>query len=87
MLKKKNIEISIQDFGPGIDQKDQSKIFEKFTILDNYLYHKEKSTGLGLNITRQLVKKLGGKIKLKSQLGQGSNFIVILPLSFPYSIS
>ena len=76
----KKIKISVKDSGIGIDKKDQKRIFQKFVQLEDAFYKKETSTGLGLTITLQLVKMHGGNIKVISEKGQGSDFIVTLPI-------
>lgn len=68
--------IKIKDFGIGIDKKDQKRIFEKFVQLDNIYMKDYSSTGLGLTITSELVKIQNGKIKVKSELNKGSEFIL-----------
>lgn len=77
----KNIKISIKDSGIGIDKKYHKKIFQKFAQLEDAFYKKETSTGLGLTITKRLIEMHGGKIKVESELGQGSDFIVTLPIA------
>lgn len=68
--------ISIQDNGIGISAENQERIFEKFEQVDNNL---QNSTGLGLAITKELVRLHGGTISLESALGSGAKFTVALP--------
>ncbi len=68
--------ISIKDNGIGIAKKDQKRIFKKFEQIDNT---HTNSTGLGLAITKELVKLHKGKISLISELGKGSEFIINIP--------
>jgi signal transduction histidine kinase/CheY-like chemotaxis protein len=74
------LEFRVKDTGPGIEEKLLDKVFEAFTRL-----HPESQqfsgTGLGLNITHNLVKLQGGTIEVNSQLHEGSEFVV--KLSFP----
>ncbi|MGI2906979.1 sensor histidine kinase [Tolypothrix sp. VBCCA 56010] len=74
--------IAISDTGIGILKEDQTQIFESYfrVALSDKSYLPE-STGLGLAIVSRLVKLLQGEIKLHSQVGVGSTFTVILPLS------
>lgn len=74
--------LTVSDTGKGIAPEDQVRIFEPFFRVGNsqQSYHPE-STGLGLAIVARLVKLLQGKIELVSQVGIGSTFTVILPLS------
>ncbi len=71
--------LSIKDTGPGISKDNQELIFDEFQRLD---LHKGtiEGSGLGLTITRKLVKLLKGKISLNSEIGAGSEFIVKIPL-------
>ena len=80
---KKNVKITVQDTGIGIDKKYHKKIFQKFVQLEDAFYKKETSTGLGLTITKQLTEMHGGKIKVESEKGCGASFIVTLPIELP----
>ena len=71
--------ISIHDNGIGIDKKYHGKIFAKFVQLDSAYTKKESSTGLGLTITKELTELHGGKISIKSEVNNGSTFIVDIP--------
>ncbi|MEJ2693076.1 MAG: response regulator [Candidatus Thiodiazotropha sp.] len=72
------LQIEIEDSGPGIALKDQPRIFEPFVQLGDH--GASKGTGLGLTITRQYVLMMGGSIGLESTQGEGSLFRVNLPL-------
>lgn len=69
-----NLMITIEDSGIGIEQKQQSKIFESFTQYSGRKNRSHEGTGLGLAIANGLLKKLNGSIKLTSQPGKGSIF-------------
>lgn len=69
------VAISISDNGRGIAPADLQNIFEPFFSTKG-----DKGTGLGLSITYGIVHKLGGKIEVESEQGQGTTFTVILPL-------
>ncbi len=73
--KDKNLVFSVKDNGIGIAEENQSRIFEKFEQVDADI---PNSTGLGLAITKELVKILGGEISLKSEKGKGSEFTVTM---------
>lgn len=75
--KEDHVYFSIQDFGPGIEDKYLSRIFDKFFQVPGT----SKGTGLGLAISKEFVEAQGGVITLKSKYGYGSTFIVALPLS------
>jgi two-component system NtrC family sensor kinase len=66
--------VTIQDNGQGMSQETMAHIFEPF-----FTTKKGYGTGLGMSITYGIVKKLGGDIKIKSQLGAGTTFTVFLP--------
>lgn len=68
--------IEIEDNGIGIDNKNLAKIFKKFEQVGPL---QKNSTGLGLSITKELIKLHKGKINVKSTLGKGSKFIIKLP--------
>lgn len=75
-IKNKDYILKIKDSGIGIEKKYHSKIFKKFVHLDNIYSKVQNSTGLGLPITKELVKLHGGKIVLESELNKGSTFIM-----------
>jgi len=68
---------SIADNGPGIDKKYHDKIFQIFQILTPR--DERESTGVGLALVKKIVELYGGKIWVKSTLGQGSTFWFTLP--------
>lgn len=76
---KNNVYIDIKDNGVGISDKKKDMIFERFYRIDDARNTKLNGHGLGLSITKNFVDSLGGKIKLKSKLGKGTTFSVILP--------
>ncbi len=68
--------LKIKDNGIGIDKKYHNKIFKKFIHLNNIYTKNQSSTGLGLTITKELVKLHNGKITLESELNKGTTFIM-----------
>ncbi|MFA9390498.1 MAG: cache domain-containing protein [Prolixibacteraceae bacterium] len=74
------IQISVSDTGLGISENDILRIFERFQQVDNVMYRTHGGTGLGLAITKSLVSMLNGQIKVYSLLGEGTNFVLQLPL-------
>ena len=69
------MKFSVQDFGEGIDQKYQTKVFERyFQIPEDH----QNGTGLGLAISKNFIEKQGGEIGVESTLNQGSIFWMIL---------
>jgi signal transduction histidine kinase len=73
------VRVTVQDEGIGIPQPEQSAIFEKFYRADPHLKEVPSGTGLGLYISRELVRRMGGRIGVRSQLGAGSTFFFELP--------
>lgn len=80
-LNKETIDISIQDFGMGISEDEQQHIFERLYRVEKSRNQKYGGTGLGLYISQEIAKKLGGNIAVKSKLEEGSIFTVNLPKS------
>jgi signal transduction histidine kinase/CheY-like chemotaxis protein/CHASE3 domain sensor protein len=72
------IELSVSDTGIGIPQHQQRKIFEAFHQADGTISRKFGGTGLGLSISKELVRLLGGSIRLNSADGVGSTFTVTI---------
>ncbi|ABK44328.1 multi-sensor hybrid histidine kinase [Magnetococcus marinus MC-1] len=75
-----NLLFHVIDSGIGIAEKDQSSVFQRFTQIDSSNSRFYGGSGLGLAITHHLVELMGGKIWLKSALGEGSCFTFTLPL-------
>ena len=75
-----NVRISVSDKGPGIEKDFQSMIFEKFTQADSDNSRRVGGTGLGLNISKAILNKLGGHISFETQMGKGTIFYVDLPM-------
>lgn len=70
---------SVQDSGPGIPAEQLEAIFEPFVQLPNSRVLSQAGTGLGLTISRKLVRAMGGEIKVFSSFGQGSTFEFWVP--------
>lgn len=75
------VRVSVIDNGPGIPREELERIFEKFHQLDSSHTKQHTGTGLGLAICKELARLLHGEIQLVSELGRGSMFSLILPMS------
>jgi len=69
---KATIKFTIQDTGIGISQEYKDKVFDAFTQVDNSSIRQYGGTGLGLTIATSLVRMLGGRLTLDSELGKGT---------------
>lgn len=69
------IELAVSDDGIGIAPEEQAKIFHRFYQADNS--HSGSGTGLGLSMVDKIMQFHGGKIKIESDLGKGSTFLMI----------
>jgi signal transduction histidine kinase len=76
--KETGVRFSVRDEGLGIPPSEHDRIFDKFYRLDPHLTRGVGGTGLGLYICRELVRRLGGRISVSSETGQGSTFFVDL---------
>jgi len=79
-VDKQTIIVSIQDFGIGIEQEFQAKVFDRFFRLKETEHYHFPGLGLGLYIAAEFVKRQGGNIWLTSELGKGSIFYFQLPI-------
>lgn len=77
------INFMVWDTGIGIAKPDQARLFAPFSQIDSSLSRQHSGTGLGLVITRKLAELHGGTITLDSGQGEGSRFILSLPLQQP----
>ena len=73
--------LEVADTGTGIPPEDTERVFERFYRVDKARSRELGGTGLGLSIVKHLVGSLHGKIKVESELGRGSRFVVELPLA------
>lgn len=80
LLQESNkINISVQDFGIGIDKKHHEQIFERFYQVDNPQEKTYPGLGIGLYISKEIALRHGGNLRVKSSRGKGSTFTLILP--------
>ncbi len=70
------IRFAVSDTGIGIPPEDMQRVFEKFMQSDSSMTRKYGGTGLGLAISKSLVEKMGGQIRVQSEVGVGTEFVV-----------
>jgi signal transduction histidine kinase len=80
-LEPDRVRVDVSDNGPGIDPRDHESIFEKFRQVGDTLTDRPHGTGLGLPISRQIVRQFGGKLWVESVPGEGATFSFTLPLA------
>ncbi len=76
-----NAGFALQDQGPGIAPADQNRIFERFYQVNQARTSNRQNFGIGLSLCKSLVEAHGGRIHLRSEVGQGSCFEVLLPIA------
>ena len=69
------------DSGIGIPEEKQSIIFDKFNQIIDDNSNEKSGSGLGLTITKHLIGLHGGEIYVESKVGEGSEFIIVLPVN------
>ena len=72
------VRLAVQDGGPGLSAADQARIFDKFYRAGPQLT-RTGGTGLGLYISRELVRRMGGRLEVRSEPGAGATFVLELP--------
>ena len=78
-MREGHVEIKVRDDGPGIPEEDISHLFERFYRVDKSRSKKTGGMGIGLAITKAIVKMHGGEISAENQNGQGAVFTINLP--------
>ncbi|MEM6700488.1 MAG: ATP-binding protein [Bacteroidota bacterium] len=78
--QEKVLTVAVQDNGVGISEEDLTHIFDRFQQASNTQQSKEKGSGIGLSLVQELVKLMEGEIKVESELGRGTTFMVKLPI-------
>ena len=75
------IVLSVKDTGPGIAPEHLPRLSERFYRIDRSRSRETGGTGLGLAIAKHVAQRHGGELRIESQLGKGSNFMLCLPSS------
>ena len=83
----KNLHIAVADTGIGISTEALPNIFKEFEQADTTTTRKYGGTGLGLTISRNLARLLGGDVTVQSELGQGSTFTLVIPVHYERDLS
>jgi len=76
------ITFTVTDTGIGIPPEDQERIFQEFTQLEHPMQKRVQGTGLGLPLSRKLAELLGGRLGVTSQIGLGSTFFAVVPVTY-----
>lgn len=79
--RQDKVDISVRDTGMGIEPKYHESIFNRFSQAYDQSSEEHGGSGLGLTLTMQLIKLHNGNIKLKSEVGKGSEFIITIPVA------
>ena len=77
---KSNLYISVKDSGIGMEQDSLKTIFKPFSQLDKRVNKEYEGIGIGLGIAQKLVEVLGGQLKVKTKIGEGSEFYFKIPI-------
>jgi signal transduction histidine kinase len=75
-----SISLSVQDHGPGIPFSEHERIFERFYRSGSELRRETQGVGIGLSIVKHIVEAHGGKVRVESEVSQGSRFVIELPV-------
>lgn len=77
------LEFTVKDTGIGIAPEHQKNLFKRFTQVDNSSTRRAQGSGLGLAIVKELVELMGGKVRLHSEPGRGTEIVFSLKLGLP----
>ncbi|MEF7613687.1 ATP-binding protein [Aquincola sp. MAHUQ-54] len=79
-LSHGQLAFTVADTGIGMDDQTMARLFQRFTQGDTSRSRRHGGTGLGLEISRNLARLMGGDIRVSSRTGEGSTFVFVLPL-------
>jgi two-component system sensor histidine kinase/response regulator len=83
VLEAGEVRFWVRDNGPGLTPEEQAQLFTPFTRFNP---HRADGYGVGLSIVRSIVERLGGQVRVESQVGGGSTFTFTLPVSWNQSL-
>jgi two-component system sensor histidine kinase BaeS len=72
-------ELAVEDTGPGLEEEDVARAFDRFYLHSRYSSDRSVGTGLGLSIVKQLAEGMGGSVGVATERGRGTRFTVRLP--------
>jgi len=75
-----NVQVVVEDSGPGIPRRDLERVFEDFYRVDNALTRNTSGTGIGLALVRKLVQAMGGRVGATNNQGPGCTITITQPL-------
>ena len=84
--RQTRVHILIQDTCSGIPESKLKSVFEPFTQVDGSYNRHHSGTGLGLGIVQRLIKIMGGRVRMESQLNQGTSVHCSIPFAWPPSV-
>jgi two-component system capsular synthesis sensor histidine kinase RcsC len=79
-LGRPGVRIEVEDEGIGISPEQQARLFQPFSQAEATTARKYGGTGLGLSIVKRLVELMEGEVAMRSEVGKGTSFTVVLPL-------
>ena len=82
-VRNGTLEVEIADTGVGIAAENIEDIFEPFWQAEQTATRQAGGTGLGLSVTRKLARLLGGDVTVASKIGEGTTFLLTLPMKAP----
>ena len=82
-LQDRRVAVHVQDYGPGIPPEHLPRLTERFYRVDVGASREMKGTGLGLAIVKHILTRHHGDLEIRSRVGEGARFTVVLPLATP----
>jgi signal transduction histidine kinase len=82
LMRNKKVRVYVKDTGLGIGEQDMKHIFEKFYQSQSHLRRSVGGSGLGLNISKQIIEMHKGKMSVTSKLEKGSEFSFVIPIMY-----